>query len=97
MVGGIYWIVCGCFVYMCVYIYVCTGKDVKGTLTIDCWLSGFESLSYNRNDDANQTARGHLQSFSFRFHTRTPDCWKLKGHPRERVTLYMPCFSLFFS
>lgn len=64
MVCGIYWTVCSCFVYICisVYIWVCTGGDVKGRLTIDCWLSGFESLSYNGDNDANETARGHLQS-----------------------------------
>lgn len=49
-------------VVLCVYLYVCTNRDVKGTLIIDCWLSGFESLSYKRDYDANQTAKGHMQS-----------------------------------
>lgn len=53
------WLFCVC-IY--IHIYVRTGRGAKGTLIIDCWLSVFESLSYNRDDNANQTARGHIQS-----------------------------------
>lgn len=47
--------VCVC---ICMYVYVLAGMLKAGTLTIDSWLSGFESLGYNRDHEANQTARG---------------------------------------
>lgn len=45
MVGVIFWAVDVCFMYK----YLCTGTDAKGTVTVS-WFSGFESLSYNRED-----------------------------------------------
>lgn len=45
-------------VYICIYVNVLAGVLKVGTLITDSWLSGFESLSYNRDHEANQTTRG---------------------------------------
>lgn len=57
MVGVIFWAVDVCFMYK----YLCTGTDAKGTVTVS-WFSGFESLSYNREDDATEATRRHLEN-----------------------------------
>lgn len=83
---------------LCVYIYayicVCMAGMLKaGTLTTDSWISDFESQSYNRDHEANQTSRAFLQSLDPAFTSLMLIAGISKAIP-EKEALYTRLFSL---
>lgn len=93
VVGGMYRTVCGVFsvcvcVYIFIYVNVLAGVLMAGVL----WLSGFESLSYNRHHEANQTTRGSPQGLVPVF----TSLFQIAGISKPYHSMHV-CFLMFFA